>query len=133
MTTAQNILLVYGVVILTYAFALGIPLAAVRMGHPQASRHLVTTHLSGIMQGGLHLGLAFALGTANLDAGLATTAAVLLVVGSTLETMGGTLNWLQATGDQFAEKSLGLRFNSLSSPPILIGMSIIAVGVIRGI
>lgn len=133
MTTAQNILLVYGVVILTYAFGLGIPLASVRQANPQASRHLVTTHLSGIMQGGVHLGLAFALGAADLGSGLATTAAALLVVGSALETLGGTMNWLQGTGDQFAEKSVGLRFNSLSSPPILIGMVIIAVGVIRGL
>ena len=58
MTTAQNILLVYGVIILTYGFVLGIPLAAVRSRQPQASRHLVTTHLSGIIQGGVSLGLA---------------------------------------------------------------------------
>lgn len=115
------------------SFVLGIPLAAVRMGRPQASRHLVTTHLSGIMQGGVHLGLAFAIGAADLGAGLATTAATLLVVGSALETLGGTINWLQDTGDQFAEKSVGLWFNSLSSPPILVGMVIIAIGVIRGV
>lgn len=115
------------------SFVLGIPLAAVRMGRPQASRHLVTTHLSGIMQGGVHLGLAFAIGAADLGAGLATTAATFLVVGSALETLGGTINWLLDTGDQFAEKSVGLWFNSLSSPPIVVGMVIIAIGVIRGV
>lgn len=133
MTTAQNILVVYGVVILTYGFMLGIPLAAVRTRQPQASRHLVTTHLSGIIQGGVALGLAFAAGFADLTPWLATTAAVLIVAGSALEAAGGTINWLQATGDQFAEKSLGFRVNTLSGPPAIIGAAIVTIGVIRGV
>ena len=62
---------------------------------------------------------------------MATTAAILIVVGSALEATGGTLNWLQATGDQFAEKSLGYRINSLSGPPAIVGAVAISVGVIR--
>ncbi len=55
MTTAQSIFVVYGVVILAYGFVLGVPLAASRMKAPQASKHLVTTHLSAIIQGAVHL------------------------------------------------------------------------------
>lgn len=133
MTTAQNILLVYGVIILTYGFLLGIPLAVVRAEQPQASRHLVTAHLSGLIQAGIHLGLAFAVGTADLTPWLATTAAILVVLGSGLEVTGGTINWLQSTGDQFAEKSLGFRISALSGPPAITGAVIVAVGVIRGL
>lgn len=133
MTTAQDVFLVYGVVILTYGLVLGIPLAAARMKAPQASRHLVTTHLSAIIQGAVHLGLAFAIGAADLSGGWATAAASLVVAGSALEVAGGTVNWLTNTGDQFAEKSLGFRLNSLVGPPAVIGMLIIAIGVIMGL
>ena len=49
------------------------------------------------------------------------------------EIAGGTVNWLSKTGDQFAEKSLGFRFNSLVGPPAIIGIVIIAVGVLRAL
>ena len=133
MTTAQSILLIYGVFILTYGFALGIPLAAARMKAPQASRHLVTTHLSAIIQGPIHFGLAFAAGVADLSAGWATAAASLVVAGSAFEVAGGTVNWLANTGDQFAERSFGFRLNSLVGPPAISGMLIIAIGVVKGL
>lgn len=50
MTSAQTIFVIYGLVILTYGFVLGVPLAASRLKAPQAPRHLVTTHLSGLIQ-----------------------------------------------------------------------------------
>ena len=103
------------------------------MRQPQTSRHLVTTHLSGLIQGGVSLGLAFAVGAADLTPWLATTAAVLVVAGSALEVTGGTVNWLQGTGDQFAERSLGLAINSLSAPPAIVGTVVIAIGVVRGL
>ena len=133
MTTAQSIFLVYGVVALAYGFVLGIPMAASRMKAPQASRHLVTTHLSGIIQGAVHFGLVVAIGFAELSASLAVAAAWLIVAGSGLELVGGTLNWLAGTGDQFAEKSLGFRLNSLVGPPAIAGIAIVAIGVARAL
>jgi hypothetical protein len=132
-TTAQSIFAVYGVAVLTYGFVLGLPLAAARMKAAQAPRHLVTTHLSAIIQGAVHLGLAFIAGVFELGAGWANVAAGLIVTASVLEVVGGTLNWLSGTGDQFAEKSLGFRFNSLVGPPAIVGMVIVAVGVIRAL
>jgi hypothetical protein len=132
-TTAQSIFVVYGVVILAYGFMLGVALATYRMKAPRAPQHLVTTHLSAIIQGAVHLGLAFAIGFADLGTGWAVAAAWLLVAGSSFEIVGGTINWLSGTGDQFAEKSLGFRFNSLVGPPAIIGIVIVAVGVLRAL
>ena len=133
MNTAQNIFLVYGVVVLAYGFMLGVPLAAARIKAPQVSRHLVTTHLSAIIQGGVHLGLAFAAGTLEVQGGWIITAAWLIVAASVFEIVGGTVNWLSRSGDQFAEKTLGFRFNALVGPPAIIGILIFVVGVLQAI
>lgn len=133
MSTAQQILVVYGVVIIAYGFVLGVPLAAARSKSPHASRHLVTTHLSALMQGPVCLGLAFAFGATTFTSTAATIAAVMVVAGLTLEALGGTANWLQSVTDQFAEKSLGFRLNSASGPVAIIGIAIAAVGVISGL
>ncbi len=125
--------MVYGVVVLVYGFVLGIPLAGSRLKTPQASRHLVNTHLSAIIQGAVHLGLAFAVGIADLGTGWAVAAAWLIVAGSSFEIVGGTINWLSGTEDQFAEKSLGFRFNSFVGAPAIVGTMIVVVGVLRAL
>ncbi len=130
MSTAQSIFLVYGVAVLAYGFILGIPMAMARMKAPQAPRHLVTTHLSAIMQGPVHLGLAYAVGFIDMGSTWVLTAAWLIVGASILEITGGTVNWLSGAGDQFAEKSVGMRLNSLVGPPAIIGIAIILVGII---
>lgn len=130
MTTAQTIFTTYGVLILTYGFLLGVALAAQRMRSESAQRHLGATHLSTLIQGAVHLGLAFAAGFVELQSGWVIAGAWLLVAASALETIGGTVNWLTGTGDQFAERSLGFRLNSLVGPPAILGMGIMAIGVI---
>ena len=130
MSTAQSILVGYGMLVLLYGFLLGIPLAVVRSSTPQASRHLVAAHLSGLMQGPVALGCAFAIGAVSFDSTWATAAACLLVAGLIAETAGGTLNWLQGTGDQFAEKSVGFRINALTGVLAIPGLGILAVAVI---
>ncbi len=127
MSTAQNLLVGYGVIVLAYGFLLGVPLAAARTKAPAAPRHLVTAHLSGLMQGPIHLSLAFAIGAVSFDSGLATVAVCLVIAGSLAETLGGTVNWLQGTGDQFEEQSLGFRLNSLTGVLIVPGILIIAI------
>ena len=127
MSTAQNLLVGYGLLVLAYGSMLGVPLAAARMKAPAASRHLVTTHLSGLMQGPIHFGLAFAIGALSFDSGLAVAAAALVVAGSLAEITGGTINWLSGTEDQFDENSTGFRFNSLTGPLVIPGILIVAV------
>ncbi len=133
MTTAQRILAAYGVIILGYGFGLGVPLALARSKSAHVSRHLVTTHLSALMQGPIHLGLGWTIGAVGMSKSAATIAAVLLVVGSAGEALGGTANWLRGTGDQFAEKSVGWRFNAASSPLLIAGIAIVIVGVLSSL
>jgi len=69
MGTAQQILVVYGVVIIAYGLVLGVPLAAARSKAPHVSRHLVTTHLSAIMQGPVFAGAACPRTRGQIDVG----------------------------------------------------------------
>lgn len=133
MTTAQKILITYGVLSLGYGFVLGIPLSQARMTAAVAPRHLVIVHLSAIMQGAVHLGLSVALTLSALTASLETTAALLLVVGSGLFVAGGTLNWKQSVGDHFAQRSLGWRLFAMSSVGHLTGIALVVVGVVMGL
>ena len=130
MSTAQNLLVGYGVIVLTYGLLLGVPLAAVRSSAPHASRHLVTAHLSGLIQGPVALGLAFAIGAVSFDSTVSTVAATLVIAGLAAETLGGTLNWLQGAGDQFEEKGPGFWVNALTGVLAIPGALIITVAVI---
>src|SRR5918999_5484377 len=102
METAAKILLVYGTVSLAVGFLLGIPLSQVRSRLPEAPRHLVTAHLSAIIQGAVHLGLSVAVAFSSLTPWLETTAAGLLAAGSALFVAGAITNWRQGIGDHFA-------------------------------
>lgn len=133
MSTAQEVVVTYGVLIIAWGMLLGIPLAAARRKAEHAPRYLVTSHLAALMQGAMHMGFFVAFGVADLSSGLATTAAWLLVIGSFLEAVGGAVNWLAGSKDQFADKNLGLALNSLSSPPALLGIVLLVVGVLRGV
>ena len=73
------------------------------------------------------------MGFTELGIGWANAAAWLLVVGSGFAMIGDTINWLSRTGDQFAERSLGLRFNSVVGPTTIIGVTIVLVGVLRAL
>jgi hypothetical protein len=133
MTTATRVLVSYGVIAIAYGLVLGVPLARVRAAHPVAPRHLVTTHLSALMQGPVALGSAYALSVTGFESDVATVAAWVFVAGLALEAIGGTLNWLMSTGDQFAERSVGLKVNTVSGPLSLVGGLAIAVGVLTSL
>lgn len=132
-TTAQKILLVYGTISLGYGFVLGIPISRIRMGAPEAPRHLVTVHISAIVQGAVHLGLSIAIGFSTLTAWLETTSATLLVVGSALFVSGATVNWLQGVGDHFASRSLGWKLLAASAFGHLPGMTVVILGVLAAL
>ena len=130
MPTAAKILVTYGMLSLGYGFALGIPLSRVRMSAPHAPRHLVTAHLAAIIQGAVHLALPAAVALSAASAWLETTAAVLLVAGSSLFVAGATANWLQGVGDHFAVRSPGWRLLAASSFGHVPGMTILLVAVL---
>lgn len=127
--TSAKILIAYGVLSLSYGFALGIPLSAVRMNAPQAPRHLVIAHLAAIIQGAVHLGLSVAIQFSTLPEPIEIAASSLLVAGSASFTAGATVNWLQGIGDHFAKRSLGWKMLSVSGVLHIAGISIVLVGV----
>ena len=129
MSTAQQLFIGYAVIILLVGFALGAILGVLRMKAP-AVRNLATAHVETLIQAALHLGLAFAIGIVGFQSTAATWGAVLLVVGSALQAIGTTLNWVTNTGDQFAERAPGFKLNSLATFVIVPGAIIVAVGVL---
>lgn len=133
MSNAEQILMAAGVVAIAWGMILGIPLAQARGSAPAASRHLVNAHLEGLMVGPLLIAISYAFAATGFDSGVSTVGAVLLVAGALANAAGNTTNWLMGTGDQFAERSPGLMLNSLSSPLMLAGIAIAAVGVLANL
>ena len=133
METAGKILVVYGAVSLAVGFLLGLPLSQARNQAPEAPRHLVTAHLSAVIQGAVHLGLSVAVAFSSLAAWLETTAAGLLVAGSALFVAGAVANWRQGIGDHFAVRSFGWKLLATSSAGHLPGMAIVLIGVLTAL
>lgn len=130
MPTAQRILVVYGVVSLMGGFALGVALSRARAHAPTASHHLVTAHLSALMQGTMHLALVVALELSTMSEVVEAVAAVMLVVGSAMFVAGTVANWRQGVGDHFAARSLGWKLLAASSVGHFGGLSIMSTGVL---
>ena len=129
MSTAQKIVLVYGMLSLVYGMTLGFPLSGIRMSQPTGPRHLVTAHLSALMQGAMHLGLSVALGFATFTPWVLTASAIALVSGSALFVAGVTANWLMNVGDHFAERPRGFYLLSASAPLHFAGALVVLLGV----
>ena len=133
MDTSGKVLLVGGVVSLTYGFLLGLPLTMARMKAPTASRHLVTAHLAAIIQGATLVALSGVIAYSALPKVIETTAAVLLVGGAGLFVAGAVANWRQAVGDHFAERSLGWKLLASSGPANVTGILTMLIGILRGL
>ena len=119
----------YGTTILAVGFVLGTVLGALRRKAPPI-RSLATAHVETLMQGTMHLGLAFAVGAVGFSSAAATWGAWLLVAGSAMQAVGATLNWVTRTEDQFAQRSPGLLVNSTSTFVIWPGLVIIVGGIL---
>lgn len=130
---SSEILIVGGAAMLFCGFLLGFPLTAARSKAPAASRHLVTAHLSAIIQGATLLALASVMTFADLPTRIEVAAAALLVAGSVLFVSGAVANWRQNIGDHFAERSVGWRLFAASGPANVIGAATVLVGVVRGL
>lgn len=133
MDAATRILVVGGMVVLSYGFLLGIPMAAARSESPRAPRYLFAAHLAAIIQGGLLLALTVAVGFSGLGALGHTLAASLLVGGIVLFDLGMTVNWLQGVEDAFAAGSLGHRISTVGTPLVLLGTGILLYGVVTAV
>lgn len=132
MSTAQQLFVIYGTIILAVGFVLGAILGTIRMKAPPI-RNLATAHVETLMQGSMHLALAFVVGLVGFNSGWATAGAVLLVIGSAMQAIGVTLNWLTKTKDQFAEKSPGFFINSASTFVAMPGLIITVIGILTNL
>ncbi len=132
MSTAQQLFLAYGTIILAVGMVLGIILGMLRANQPDI-RTLAMAHVEVLMQSSMHFGLAFAVGAVGFESGWATIGATLLVVGSAMQATGATLNWVTKTRDQFAEKSSGWMINSASTFAMAPGMAIAAIGILANL
>jgi hypothetical protein len=132
MSTAQQVLVSYGVIVVLLGLGLGTILGFLRMKRPPI-RTLTTAHVETLMQSSVVLGLAFAIGLVGFDSTWATWGAGLFAGGAAMQAAGVTLNWITDSTDQFADRSPGFYLNSLSTWPLLAGAIIIAGGVLANI
>jgi hypothetical protein len=133
MESSVKALIVFGTLVLTYGFLLGVPMARVRMSAPAAPRHLVTTHLEALMAGPALLGLAVAAGFSTLNDVVEGFAAWFVIAGVLGSVTGGTVNWRMNTGDPFAVRSPGFLLQAIGGPLMLLGGLLLSVGVLMGL
>jgi hypothetical protein len=92
MTTAEQILVLGGMINLVYAFVTGFMLAVIRQKQAVAPKYLLFAHTGPLMQGAMLLGLVFAVQLANLSLWLEIIAALLLSGGALLLAIKDTVN-----------------------------------------
>jgi len=131
--TANRILILGGMGIVAGGFLLGVGMIVARSKAARAPRYLLSAHLAALIQGGLLLGLAAAVGYSSLGAAWEDTGAALLVGGVVLFDLGLVLNWIQGVQDGFGEKSVGNKISAGGTPLVLIGFAILFWGVMAGI
>ncbi len=104
-----------------------------RVKAPTASKYLVLAHVGPLMQGPILLGLAVALPLSQLSAQVEAVAAWLLVASSVVLAVKDTLNWLQGVRDEFVERPPGFFLGAVSALLGTGGLTILVVGVLRGL
>ena len=133
MEYSVKVLIVGGMIVLTYGFLLGFPMSQERRKAPQAPRHLVNVHLESLIQGAVLLGLAVAASFSTLSKGVESVTAWLLVLGGSSAIAGGTLNWLQKVEDPFKSRSPGFLLQAVGGPVSVVGIVLMLVGVLKAL
>jgi len=132
--TAAKILIAGGTLNLALAFVLGFILSNKRLRTPEADPgYLALAHRVSLMEGFMLLGLTFAVLLSPLSSGLETVGASLLVASSAFQDGSSIVNWLQGVRDEFAERSPGLTLATINALLAVAGLTILLVGVIRGL
>lgn len=130
MEASVSVLMAGGVSILMFGFLLGLPVSSIRAHAPTTPRHLMTAHLTAIMEGTMLLALTQAAMFSTLDATIETVGAVLLVTGCVLDAVGPVANWRQAVDDPFAARSLGWKLQAAGAPLNIAGLAVFVAGVL---
>ena len=134
MPAAEKVLITGGVAAVTVSLLLGLNLARLRQSRPLLEVHpWLAAHQTALLQGLMMLGLSVAVGLSSLSSGWESLAAWLIVVGATMSTLANLANASQRVQDQFAQRSLGLRLNTVQAILVLPGVVILLIGVLRGI
>lgn len=130
MTATDKILIIGGLLTLTYGTLLGYPLVALRQraGNPPAPRYLNVAHVGAVLQGALVLGLVWAARLSDLPDGWNITAAWLVVIAGVLIAAKDTINWLTGIEDEFAEKSRTMPLGLAGALAMTAGLIIFVVG-----
>jgi len=133
METAAKVLIVGGMLNLSYGAITGLFLTSVRSRSAEAPRHLTLAHIGPFMQGPMLLGLSVATTLSDLAGGIETLAAWLLVAGSAGIAGGDTLHWLNETKDGFAERTIGFYLQAAGGTFTSLGIFIFLIGVLKGL
>ena len=134
METAAKILIVGGVLNLTYGFLTGFFMGVIRQQQPAVPKYLTLAHTGPLMQGPMLLSLVFALELSPLTPTVETAAALLLVVGSVALAAKDTLNWRQDVHDEFQERpKMAMILGGLSVITSTVGLIIVILGVVQGL
>ncbi|MGZ4104657.1 MAG: hypothetical protein ACXVQY_06455 [Actinomycetota bacterium] len=134
MATPAKILLTGGVAAVTVSLLIGLYLGLLRQRQPLDQVHSwLTAHQTVLFQGFMMLGLSLAAAISRLGPSLLKLAAWLIVSAATLSTVATITNAVQGVQDQFAQRSLGLRLNTLQATLVLPGVVILLIGVLRAL
>ncbi len=127
--TASKILIIGGLIHLVWGLITGIPMGSLRMGGKEVPRYLTLSHMGGLMQGPLLLGLVFAVQLSKLPPLWETVAASSIALASILLITKDTLNWWLKIEDEFAERPLWFHLGAVLVPLYIIGVLVLCVGV----
>ncbi|MFE3052092.1 hypothetical protein [Nocardia sp. NPDC059239] len=130
MTATDKILIIGGLLTLTYGALLGYPMIALRMreGNPPTPRYLTVTHVGAVLQGVILFGLVWAARLSDLSSGWNITAAWLVVASGIFIAAKDTINWLTGVGDEFADKARTAPLGLAGAVTMTAGLIIFIVG-----
>ncbi|MVU77805.1 hypothetical protein GPX89_11185 [Nocardia sp. ET3-3] len=130
MTATDKILIIGGLLTLTYGALLGYPMTALRMrtGNPPTPRYLTVAHVGAVIQGVILLSLVWAANLSTLSSAWNITAAWLLVLSGILIAAKDTINWLTGINDEFADKARTAPLGLAGALTLAVGLAILIVG-----
>ena len=134
MDDAAKVLIVGAILNLDFVLLIGIPIALIRQKQPAYSKYLRLAHIGPMFWAPILFGLVFAVTLSDLDPGIESLAAWLMVIASVLLTAKDVINWRMEVKDEFAEKpTLMLAMGTLSSLASIISAGIFTIGIFSGL
>ncbi|MFE3192878.1 hypothetical protein ACFXHA_27975 [Nocardia sp. NPDC059240] len=130
MNATDKVLIIGGLLTLTYGTLLGYPMTMLRMkeGNPPTPRYLTVAHVGAVLQGVVLFGLVFAANLSDLSSGWNLTAAWLAVVSGIFIAAKDTINWLTGIKDEFAEKARTAPLGLAGAVTLTVALAIFIIG-----